>query len=101
MSLFRKRIVSLASLLGLMALVMLSSRAAQAQEVYSTRFENPPFLTGLPLIGQDGWVALSNQHATVITTDKLRQGKQSVRVRGADLNPLAVPGFYGAEPTAP
>lgn len=96
MSLFRKRIVSLTCLFGLMALVLASSQAAKAQEVYITPFEDPPFLADTPLIGQDGWVALSNQQAALISTDRPRQGAQSVSVAGADLNPLASPGFYGA-----
>jgi hypothetical protein len=61
--------------------------AASGQQIYSTQFENPPFLTGYTLVGQDGWVAppIFNPNAAVISADQPRQGKQSVEVRGANL----------------
>ncbi len=60
---------------------------AAGQSIYSTLFENPPFVEGLPLAGQDGWVAPSifNPLAAIISSDKPRQGAQSVQVLGADL----------------
>jgi hypothetical protein len=103
MSLFGNRFVSLPTLLGLLVLILASSKAANAQEVYVTRFEDPPFIAGLSLVGQDGWIApaLFSPNAAVISTDKFRQGKQSVRVAGADLVPSQdiinlSSGFYDA-----
>jgi hypothetical protein len=76
--------------LSLAATVLLSlatGASAIAQAIYSTQFENPPFAAGAPLVGQDGWIAppIFNPQAAVVTTDKPRQGKQSVHVLGADL----------------
>src|SRR5262245_52256885 len=76
--------------------------AAAAQAIYSTHFEDLPFVAGLPLVGQDGWIApaLFSPNAAIISTDKPRQGKQSVRVAGADLvetgDVFALTGFYGS-----
>ena len=55
--------------------------------IYRTGFEAPTFVAGLPLAGQDGWIAPSvfSPNAALITTAKPRQGKQTVRVLGADL----------------
>lgn len=90
------RIAGLFSLAAVALLLPTLAAPAAGQAIYSTRFEDPFFIAGQPLIGQDGWVALSNQAAAVISTDKPRQGQQSVRVAGAALDPLASPGFYGA-----
>jgi hypothetical protein len=63
------------------------SRPATGQPIYRTGFEAPAFVAGLPLVGQDGWTAPPpfSPDAAVITTDKPRQGKQTVHVLGADL----------------
>ena len=47
----------------------------------------PTFVAGLPLAGQDGWIAPPplSPNAAVVTTAKPRQGRQTVRVLGADL----------------
>lgn len=60
---------------------------ASGQIIYQTGFEVPDFTAGLPLAGQDGWVApgIFSPDAAVVTTEKPRQGKQTVRVLGADL----------------
>ena len=65
---------------------------ASGQSIYSTGFEAPLLQAGLPLVGQDGWVAglgpvpfFLSDNAAVVTGDKPRIGKQSVRVLGADL----------------
>ena len=86
--------IGICTLYGLAALAF--ARPASAQTVYATGFENPPFANGSFLIGQDGWMALSNQTVPIITTDLPKSGAQSVRVNGADLAALASPGFYGA-----
>jgi hypothetical protein len=93
------------------ALVAASPLPALAQgpaTIYATRFEEPAFVAGLPLIGQDGWEApppppmspLSSL-AAVVSTDKPRQGRQSIAVWGGDmvtvegpLAPYAAVGSY-------
>ena len=58
-----------------------------AGSLYSTKFEAPPFVAGLPLAGQDGWNAPPplSPLAAVVSTAQPRQGKQSVQVWGGDL----------------
>jgi hypothetical protein len=73
----------------LLAILVCTAYAPVAgQSVYSTKFEDPPFVAGQPLVGQDGWIApgILSPDAAVISTDQPRQGKQSVRVLGADLD---------------
>ena len=79
------KIIKTAAVLALPLLAALSP--AQGQTIYQTAFESPTFLAGLPLAGQDNWIAppVFSPDAAVITTDKPRQGKQTVRVLGADL----------------
>lgn len=85
---------------GLLVPVLIAP--ASAQSIYDTRFEDPPFVAGLSLVGQDGWIApaLFSPNAPLISTEKPRQGQQSVRVAGADLlengSVYALTGFYGA-----
>jgi hypothetical protein len=78
-------IIKTATVLALPLLVALSP--ARGQIIYETGFEAPTFVAGLPLAGQDGWIAPPpfSPDAAVVTTDKPRQGKQTVRVLGADL----------------
>ena len=74
--------------LALAALLALAgTRLATGQAIYSTQFEDPTIVAGLPLAGQDGWIApaVFNPDAAVVTADKPRQGRQSVHVLGADL----------------
>jgi hypothetical protein len=61
--------------------------AAASPIIYATGFENPPFIAGLSLVGQDGWVGVPvlSPNAAIISTDKPTQGRQSVRVLGGDL----------------
>src|SRR5262245_49316994 len=58
-----------------------------ASSLYSTKFEAPAFVAGLPLAGQDGWIAPPpfSPLAAVVSTVQPRQGKQSVQVWGGDL----------------
>jgi len=75
--------------LGLLLAVLVCTTSAPAagQSVYSTKFEDPPFVVG-PLNGQDCWIApvpFLSPNAAVISTEKPRQGQQSVRVLGEDL----------------
>jgi hypothetical protein len=67
---------------------LFSPSAATAQVIYATNFADPPFIAGLPLVGQDGWVAHPplSPNAAVISTDKPRQGKQTVLVWGGNLD---------------
>src|SRR5262249_51544084 len=63
--------------------------------IYATPFENPPFVAGSPLVGEDGWTGVAgaipppppnlSPNAAVISTDLYFAGLQSVRVKGADL----------------
>ena len=66
--------------------LLANARSAPGQTVYSAQFESP-FVAGQPLAGQDGWTApgIFNPLAAIVSTDQPRQGKQSVQVRGADL----------------
>jgi len=61
--------------------------SAAAQQVFGTGFEPGAYLAGATLVGQDGWIAPPplSPNAAVVTTDEPRQGKQTVRVLGADL----------------
>lgn len=76
---------------------------AAAQDVYSTSFQRPTFVAGLPLAGQDGWVSpvpVLSPNAAVITAAK--KCGQSVRVDGANLESQPVDinaptnGYYDA-----
>jgi hypothetical protein len=79
------KIIKTATVLALPLLAALTS--ARGQIIYQTGFEAPTFVAGLPLAGQDGWIAPPpfSPDAAVVTTDKPRQGRQTVRVLGADL----------------
>ena len=61
--------------------------SASGQAIYSAEFEPYTFLKDTTLVGQDGWVAPPplSPNAAVVTSDKPRQGKQTVRVMGSDL----------------
>jgi hypothetical protein len=72
----------------------------------SNSFEVPTFTAGLPLVPQDGWAEPApflNPNAAIITHDQPFEGKQAVRVRGADLVPdstnisFLTSGYYAAE----
>jgi hypothetical protein len=64
---------------------------ANAVDLYSTNFEDPPFVNGSQLQGQDGWVSADdlppflNPSAAKITNADAASGSQSVSVSGADL----------------
>jgi hypothetical protein len=89
---------------ALIAVVLLATpRPAVAQSIYTTGFESASFLGDTPLVGQDGWSAPPplSPNAAVVTTDKPRQGKQTVNVLGADLEHQdfineAAAGYYDA-----
>src|SRR3954464_12015677 len=72
-------------LLSLLLTGLVSSAAAK--DVYSTSFERPALTAGLPLAGQDGWVAPPplSPNAALVTTGKPRQGKQTVQIPGSGL----------------
>ena len=76
---------------------------AVGQAIYTPGFEPDTFLEDTPLVGQDGWIApgILSPNAAVVTSDKPRQGKQTVHVLGADLEHSdfvaeASEGFYDA-----
>ena len=75
--------VTIAMLVGMVIAV---PRSYAAPIIYETGFEPPTFVPGF-LVGQDGWIAPPplSPNAAVISTDKPRQGKQSVLVPGGDL----------------
>jgi hypothetical protein len=60
---------------------------AAARDVYSTSFERTDFTAGLPLAGQDGWIAPPpfSPNAARISTGKPRQGKQTLEIPGSAL----------------
>ena len=82
----------------LVALVSVAVSRASAETYYATGFENPPFQSGQPLAGQDGWDVQvvggnplgPNGH---ISMAQPRSGLQSVEVKGSDLTPLAAIGY--------
>jgi len=89
-------VLSTAALVG-------ASQAGADQAIYATGFEPPTFVANTPLVGQDGWGAPPplSPNAAMVTTDKPRQGKQTVHVLGADLVPQdfingATGGYYDA-----
>src|SRR5690349_23209768 len=61
---------------------------AYSADIYNSNgFENPPFVAGQSLVGQDGWTGVPplSIGAAVISTDLPFTGVQSVKVGGADL----------------
>ena len=95
--------------LAFAAALGLSQVASQAfgGTIYSTGFENPPFILGQSLVTQpstDGWVGVPplSPNAATISSDLFFAGSQLVRVRGADLvsQPVAINqqtnGYYDA-----
>lgn len=88
---------------ALAALITVAASAAQGQIIYATGFEAPSFVAGLPLAGQDGWIAPPplSPNAAMVVTGKPRQGRQTARVLGADLEHQdfindATGGYYDA-----
>ena len=78
----------------LLAAIAGLTTAASADTIYKTGFEDPPFAKGLLVAfnpdgspANDGWVAPPplSPNAALISTKLLRQGKQSVVVKGVDL----------------
>lgn len=72
------------------SLTMGAFPTATAQNIYSTGFEKPAFTAGLPLVGQDGWIApppLSPNAALIVAGKKQSKSGQTVRVEGANLEP--------------
>jgi hypothetical protein len=95
------RIINL-SFVSTIALACLS-QSATGQPVYTTGFEPDTYLADTPLAGQDGWIAPPplSPNAAMVTSDKPRQGKQTVQVLGADLEHQdfineATGGYYDA-----
>jgi hypothetical protein len=67
-----------------------SHHATAAQRPYSTDFENPPFIAGQPLIGQDDWaneIFMSSPLglSAAISTSYPNSRLQSFQVDSADL----------------
>ena len=75
-----KLILALVATLGM-------STTVHAVTLYQTGFEAPVFGAGVSLVGQDGWTGAPplSPDAAVISTNRPRQGKQSVQVQGKDL----------------
>jgi hypothetical protein len=87
---WRKPSLSIASLCAATVVTWIAaSPLATAQPVYSTGFEPDTFVGDAQLVGQDVWIAPPplSPNAAVVTSDKPRQGKQTVHVLGADLVP--------------
>jgi hypothetical protein len=92
------------AVVAVLGLSLASASPVFAQSVvYQTGFEAPTFTAGLPLVGQDGWasIGITSPNAAIITTDQPFEGKQAVRVRGADLVPndtisTVSSGYYSA-----
>ncbi|MES2924008.1 MAG: hypothetical protein V4819_20820 [Verrucomicrobiota bacterium] len=76
---------------------------SSGETIYSANFEPPTFADNVALFLQDGWNAppALSPAAAVVTNDKPRQGKQTVRVKGTDLVAeefinQATSGYYAA-----
>lgn len=76
---------------------------ASGQVIYRTEFEPKTYLDNTALVGQDGWIAPPpfSPAAAVITSDKPKQGKQTLRIFGEDLEHQdfineATGGYYDA-----
>ncbi len=91
--------------LTLMAVALLvAAQPATGQPIYHTGFEpKDGFIADAPLVGQDGWIAPPplSPNAAMVTSDKPRQGRQTVHVLGEDLEPQdfineATGGYYDA-----
>ena len=70
------------------ATLLATAQPAAGQPIYQTGFEaHDGFLADTTLVGQDGWIAPPplSPNAAVVTSDKPRQGRQTVHVLGADL----------------
>ncbi len=89
----------------LLAVALLAAaQPVMGQAIYRTGFEaKEGFLADTALVGQDGWVAPPplSPNAAMVTSDKPRQGRQTVHVLGADLEPQdfineATAGYYDA-----
>jgi hypothetical protein len=61
--------------------------SVHADTLYRTSFEQPTFTAGVPLVGQDTWAGAPplSPNAALISTNRPRQGRQSVLVQGKDL----------------
>jgi hypothetical protein len=63
--------------------------SAQADTLYRTGFESPPFVSAGLLLGIDGWSTeiptFLNPNAALITNTIAKSGRQSVAVAGVDL----------------
>lgn len=100
----RRSLARIASLFVISTTALVgASHHASGQIIYATGFEPPTYLANTPLAGQDGWIAPPplSPNAAVVTTDKPRQGKQTVHVLGADLDHqdfinAATGGYYDA-----
>ena len=66
------------------------TKTVHADTLYTTGFERPTFHSGDQLLGLDGWSTaippFLNPEAAIITNAAAKSGRQSVEVRGADLN---------------
>jgi hypothetical protein len=88
----------------LTSLIIAASHPAAAQTIYSTGFEEPTFLAGSLLVGQDGWIApppLSPNGAEIAAAIKRNRNGQTLRVEGANLDHQdfvneATGGYYDA-----
>lgn len=80
----RALFVAIAVLIGL---AIMTPRSYAGEVIYETNFESQTFVAGRPLVGQDGWTAPPplSPDAALISTDRPRQGRQSVQVFGGDL----------------
>ncbi|MCL4789935.1 MAG: hypothetical protein KJ070_24670, partial [Verrucomicrobia bacterium] len=104
----QNRRLSLARIVNLLLVsgsaLMCLAQSAAGQPIYRTGFEpNEGFLSDTPLVGQDGWIAPPplSPNAAMVTSDKPRQGRQTVHVLGMDLEHQdfiaeATGGYYDA-----
>lgn len=63
-------------------LILASVVGAPAAVLYSTGFENPPFVPG-PLAGQDGWGVFGTSSAVTVQSAVVESGSQAAKIDGA------------------
>jgi hypothetical protein len=84
--------------IALMGLIAEATSPVQAAPInlYATGFEPPKFVLG-PLVGQDGWFAFEglSRDAAIVSTQLPRNGAQSVKIEGSQLELSPSLGIYG------
>jgi len=97
-------LILLSAVFSVAATPVVRADDAHRNKVYdSNGFEPRPFTAGETLVGLDGWISVIvpgvvnlNPDAALVTRSDSRNGRQSIEVRGADLEPSLVTAPYDA-----